>query len=206
MNLCVDRSLCPRTQIDPGELVQSQRELIVTQNTTLDGVIDATEGWFTPAGDDNEDIEAALRRQMQAQDALLLGRRTFEEMRGYWPLQTDDTTGIADHLNAVQKYVMSSTLKDPEWENTTVLRGALQIEVEALKAAPGGAIGITGSISLMHALIAAGLVDEYRLVIHPVVLGAGTPFWPEVDAPLRLRNLQTRAFASGAELRTYVPS
>lgn len=86
--------------------MQSQRELIVTQNTTLDGVIDATEGWFTPAGDD-EDIEAALRRQMQAQDALLLGRRTFEEMRGYWPLQTDDTTGIADHLNAVQKYVMS---------------------------------------------------------------------------------------------------
>jgi len=185
--------------------VQSQRELIVTQNTTLDGVIDATEGWFTPAGDDNEDIEAALRRQMQAQDALLLGRRTFEEMRGYWPLQTDDTTGIADHLNAVQKYVMSSTLKDPEWENTTVLRGALQIEVEALNAAPGGAIGITGSISLMHALIAAGLVDEYRLFVYPVVLGRGARLFDNATNAPKLRLVEATPFRSGVVLLSYRP-
>ena len=79
------------------------RELIVTENITLDGVIDASEGWFDPAGDDAEvdhsDVEAALREQREAADALLLGRVTFEDMRGYWPLQTNDTTGITDYLN-----------------------------------------------------------------------------------------------------------
>ena len=96
------------------------RDLIVTENITLDGVIDATEGWFAPAGDDAEvdqsDVEAALREQSEAADALLLGRMTFEDMRGYWPLQTDDTTGITDYLNKVSKYVVSATLQDPAWD------------------------------------------------------------------------------------------
>jgi dihydrofolate reductase len=86
------------------------RDLIVTENITLDGVIEATDGWFNPAGDDasidHADVEAALREQSDAADALLLGRVTFEQMRGYWPLQTDDTTGITDYLNSVSKYVV----------------------------------------------------------------------------------------------------
>ena len=81
------------------------RDLIVTENITLDGVIEATEGWFDPAGgeDDVSDVETALRKQREAADALLLGRVTFEQMRGYWPLQTDDTTGITDYLNGVSR-------------------------------------------------------------------------------------------------------
>src|SRR5215216_7453139 len=106
------------------------RELIVTENITLDGVIEATEGWFDPAGDDAEvdqsDIVAALREQREAADAFLVGRVTFEQMRGYWPQQTDDATGITDYLNAVSKYVVSNTLQKPEWEHTTVLRGPLR--------------------------------------------------------------------------------
>src|SRR2546421_520089 len=105
------------------------RDLIVTENVTLDGVIDATEGWFAPAGaeaeTDRTDVEAALREQREAANALLLGRVTFEDMRGYWPLQTDDTTGITDYLNNVSKYVVSSTLQDPQWERSSVLRGAV---------------------------------------------------------------------------------
>ena len=93
------------------------RDMIVTENISLDGVIDATGGWFAPAGDDAEvdqsDVEAALREQSEAADALLLGRTTFEDIRGYWPLQTDDTTGITDYLNKVSKYVISATLQDP---------------------------------------------------------------------------------------------
>ena len=139
----------------------------MTQNITFDGVIDATEGWFDPAGEDdqtdNSDIEVALQQQMRAQDALLLGRKTFEDMRGYWPRQADDTTGVTEHLNAVSRYVISGTLQDPEWENTTVLRGPLEDEVRALTAEPGKEIGITGSITVVHDLVAAGLVDEYRL-------------------------------------------
>ena len=89
------------------------RDLIVTQNITLDGVIEATEGWFAPAGgeDDVSDVEAALRKQREAADALLLGRVTFEQMRGYWPLQTDDTTGITGYLNDVSKYVLSTAAR-----------------------------------------------------------------------------------------------
>jgi hypothetical protein len=93
------------------------RDLIVTENITLDGVIDAAGGWFAPAGDDADvdqsDVEAALREQSDAADALLLGRVTFEDMRGYWPLQADDTTGITDYLNKVSKYVVSAKLQDP---------------------------------------------------------------------------------------------
>src|SRR6476620_845711 len=135
------------------------RDLIVTENITLDGVIDATGGWFAPAGDDAEvdqsDVEAALREQSEAADALLLGRTTFEDMRGYWPLQTDDTTGITDYLNKVSKYVISATLQNPAWEHTTVLRGALIDEISALKSRPGRDIVTTGSMTLVSDLIAA---------------------------------------------------
>ena len=130
------------------------RDLIVTENITLDGVIDATEGWFNPAGDEGEvdqsDVEAALRRQSEAADALLLGRVTFEDMRGYWPLQTDDTTGITDYLNEVSKYVVSGTLQDPDWQHTTVLRGAFIDEIRELKAKAGRDIVTTGSVTLVE--------------------------------------------------------
>lgn len=126
------------------------RKLVVTENITVDGVIEATEGWFDPTRDDADvdtsDIETAMRAHIEGQDALLLGRATFEAFREYWPAQTHDTTGITAHLNQVAKYVVSSTLEDPEWENSTVLRGAVVDEVGALKEQPGGEIGVTGSI------------------------------------------------------------
>jgi hypothetical protein len=92
-----------------------------------------------------------------------VGRNTFEAFREFWPRQTDDPTGVRDYLNAVRKYVVSNTLVEPGWEHTTVLRGNLLEEVQALKAAPGRDIVATGSVQLVQALIAAGLVDEYRL-------------------------------------------
>jgi dihydrofolate reductase len=136
------------------------RDLIVTENITLDGVIEATEGWFDPAGgkDDLSDAETALRKQREAADALLLGRVTFEQMRGYWPLQTEDTTGITDYLNNVAKYLVSSTLQDPEWERTTVLRSV--DDIGALKFETGGDIVTNGSIRLVRELIAGGLVHD----------------------------------------------
>jgi dihydrofolate reductase len=91
-------------------------DLVLTENITVDGVIEALDGWFSPAADDpvdRSDLEATLREHMAASDALLLGRVTFEQMRGYWPLQTDDTSGIRAHLNAVAKYVVSTTIDDP---------------------------------------------------------------------------------------------
>jgi dihydrofolate reductase len=179
------------------------RDLIVTENITLDGVIEATEGWFDPAGgeDDLSDVETALREQREAADALLLGRVTFEQMRGYWPLQSDDTTGIADYLNGVSKYVVSSTLQDPEWEHTTVLQSA--DDIGALKSETGGDIVTTGSIRLVRALIAAGLVDEYRLFTYPVVLGRGQRLFADATAVPRLRLVENQTFRSGILLLRY---
>src|SRR4029079_17421466 len=107
---------------------------------TVDGVIDASGGWFSPAGDaagvDFSDLGGTLREHMDAQDALLLGRLTFEAFREYWPKQADDTTGVTNHLNDVHKYVMSSTLKEPQWENTRVLRGDLVAEAGRSRSNP----------------------------------------------------------------------
>lgn len=128
------------------------RKLVVTENITIDGVIDAAGGWFAP-GDDSADLAEVtdvLQQQAAAADALLLGRTSFEEMRGFWPQQTDDTTGNTAYLNQVKKYVVSSTMTDPGWENTTILRGTIADEVAALKDQPGQDIVATGSITLVH--------------------------------------------------------
>jgi dihydrofolate reductase len=111
------------------------RDLIVTENITLDGVIDASAGWFSVANDadvDQSDVLAALREQSEAADAVVFGRVTFEQMRGYWPMQSDDTTGVADYLNRVTKYVVSSTMGDPQWDHTVRNRQILWIAGEGM--------------------------------------------------------------------------
>jgi dihydrofolate reductase len=184
------------------------RDLIVTENITLDGVIDASEGWFTPADDDldRSDMVAALTEQREAADAFLVGRLTFEQMRGYWPRQTDDTTGVTDYLNRVSKYVVSRTLEDPEWEPTTVLRGPLRDDIQALKEQPGADIVTTGSITLVHDLIANGLVDEYRLFVYPVVIGRGRRLFEGATGGSPLELVETRPFRSGIVLLRYRPT
>jgi dihydrofolate reductase len=183
------------------------RDLIVTENITLYGVIELTDGWFDPAGHDTEvdqsDVVAALREQRDAADAFLVGRVTFEQMRGYWPQQTDNATGISDYLNTVSKYVVSKTLHDPGWEPTTVLRGALRDEMKALKSTRGRDIVTTGSITLVRELIAASLVDEYRLFVYPVVLGHGQRLFSDATDVPRLRLVETRPFRSGIVLLRY---
>ncbi len=182
------------------------RELIVTENITIDGVIDAAEGWFAPGDDgdtDQSDVLDVLREQREAADALLLGRVTFEQMRGYWPLQTDDTTGITHYLDNVAKYVVSTTLKEPDWAHTTVLEGPLLEEVQALKSSPGADIVTTGSMMLTSDLIAAGLVDEYRLFVYPVVIGRGHRLFTDAIGVPGLQLEETRQFASGVVLLRY---
>ena len=182
------------------------RKLVVTENMTVDGVIDMAAGWFDPLAEDvdQSDITAANTEHREAADALLVGRSTFEAFRGFWPRRTDDPTGVSGYLNAVDKYVVSSTLDEPGWENTTVMRGDVVANVQALKAADGRDIVATGSVQLVHALIAAKLVDEYRLFVFPVVVGRGARLFESADVPLRL--LEARPFVSGAVLLRYASS
>lgn len=184
----------------------SMRKLVVTENITVDGVIDASEGWFAPSDEDaidESDHIAAMRRQTEQADAVLMGRVTFEEMRGYWPNQTDDETGITDYLNRVTKYVVSTKMEEPDWEGSVVLREPLIEEVERLKSRQGADIVVTGSLTLVSALISAGLVDEYRLFTYPVVLGRGQRLFEEATTVPRLKLLEAESFNSGVTLSVY---
>ncbi|MFF8777483.1 dihydrofolate reductase family protein [Streptomyces sp. NPDC015140] len=186
------------------------RTLAITENITVDGSIEMLTDWFDPQAQgevDMADVMEESHRQDSRADALLLGRRTFEDFRGYWPIQTDDPTGITAYLNQVQKYVVSTTLTDPRWDHSTVLTGDPVEEVRALKAQQGGKdIVLTGSISLAHTLIEAGLVDEYRLFVYPVVQGRGRRLFPDGFEIPTLRLADTKTFRSGIILTRYVPA
>ena len=185
------------------------RTLAITQNVTVDGSIEMLSDWFDPqgqAGVDNSDLLEELHRQDKEADGFLVGRQTFEDLRGYWPKQSDDATGITEYLNRVRKYVVSSTMTEPGWENSTVLSGDPIEEVRSLKQQPGKDIVVTGSIMLCHALIAAGLVDEYRLFVYPVVQGRGRRLFPDGFELPTLRLLDARSFRSGITYSRYAPA
>jgi dihydrofolate reductase len=185
------------------------RTLAITQNITVDGAIEMLGDWFDPQGQpnvDNSDLLEELHRQDSQADGLLVGRRTFEDFRGYWPQLSDDPTGISDYLNRVQKYVVSSTMTDPQWQNSTVLSGHPVEEVRALKEQPGQDIVVTGSITLCHSLIWASVVDEYRLFVYPVVQGRGRRLFPEGFECPELRLVETKAFRGGITYSRYARS
>jgi dihydrofolate reductase len=179
------------------------RNLIITQNMTLDGSIEMLDDWFDPQLQDPE-LLAETHRQDAQSDALLLGRRTFEDFRSYWPQQTDDTTGITAYLDQVHKYVVSASMTDPEWANSTVLSGDWLAAVAELKQRDGKDITVTGSITLCHALIEAGLVDEYRLSVYPAVQARGRGVFPAGNTGLRLLGTP-QSFPSGIVLLRYHP-
>ena len=165
--------------------------------------------WFDPQGQadvDNSDLIEEFHGQDRETDAFLAGRQTFEDLRGYWPQQTDDPTGITEYLNQVQKYVVSSTMTDPEWQNSTILAGDPVEEVRALKERPGRDIVVTGSIRLCHTLIEAGLVDEYRLFVYPVVQGRGRRLFPDGFVLPGLWLLEAKAFRGGVTYSRYAPA
>jgi dihydrofolate reductase len=182
------------------------RTLAVTQNVTLDGSIEMLGDWFNPQGQasqDNSDLLDEIHRQDSKADGLLAGRRTFEDLRAFWSKQSEDPTGITTYLNRVQKYVVSSTMTAPQWQNSTVLSGDPVEEVRALKEQPGQDIVVTGSIMLCHTLIVAGLVDEYRLFVYPVVQGRGRRLFPDGFELPESRLLDTKAFRSGIAYSRY---
>jgi dihydrofolate reductase len=179
------------------------RKLVITQNITLDGSVEMLDDWFDPQLQDEDLLEESHRQDSQA-DALLVGRQTFEDFRGYWPKQTDDPTGVTDYLNRVAKYVVSSTMSDPEWQNSTVLTGDPIERTTELKSLPGKDIVLTGSISLAHALIVGGVVDEYRLFVYPAVQGRGRRLFPDGTAIGRLALVEPpKSFRSGITLLRY---
>lgn len=186
------------------------RRLVITENITLDGVVENDGSWFDPTEDSEQGQQLAeiTREHAAASDGFLAGRITFEEMRGFWPQKIDDATGVTDHLNRVEKYVVSSSLEDPDWEGTTVLRGGgkLEAQIRELQSREGTDIVLTGSISLAQELLTLGMVDELRLFVYPVVVGAGRRLFTEKHQLRDLALVESRAFRGGVVLVRYTRS
>jgi dihydrofolate reductase len=186
------------------------RKIIVTQFMSVDGVIEdpggsenyAHGGWSFKFNDP-EGMKFKLDETF-ATDALLLGRVTYEGFAEAWPGRTDDA-GFADKFNSMPKYVVSKTLTDPTWNNTTVLSGDLAEEVTKLKQSDGGDIAVHGSRTLAAGLIENDLVDQLNLMVHPILLGAGKRAFPEGTSgyPKMLQLEECRQLSTGSLILIY---
>jgi dihydrofolate reductase len=184
--------------------------IIVSENISLDGVIEDPSGvegfkhggWVGRVGDRGRDEAAkALLDEAMRAEALLWGRRTYEFLASRWPSRTG---ALADRMNSMPKYVVSSTLEDPDWNNTTVLKGDAVKEVSKLRQELDGEIVVAGSIRLVRTLMEHDLVDELRLLVYPVVLGAGGRLFGETSDMKAVRLVGTRTVDDLA-LLTYEP-
>lgn len=179
-------------------------KLIVSEFVSLNGVIEAPggeeghphSGWTFESiyGDDHY---AYKQEEIEEAGSLLLGRKTYEGFSAAWP---EREGSFADKINSMPKYVVSSTLTDPEWHNTTVLAGDPVESVSKLKDQDGGPILVNGSAQLVHALAEAGLVDEYRAMVHPVLIADGLRMFPDPQSMQKLRLSESIAYDSGVAL------
>lgn len=179
------------------------RALINSTYITLDGVI-AEPSWTGPYFD--EDAAEYAGAQTGEADALLMGRVTYDGMSAAWPARGDDPTTGGAYFNSVRKYVASRTLTDPEWNNTEVLQGDLISAVRALKAQDGADILQYGYGSVTAQLVAAGLVDEVRFWIHPLLQGGDSVTTPLPKAAMAFTLLRTTLLTSGVIVAAYRPA
>ena len=184
-------------------------KVVVSENVSLDGVVQ------DPAGDEGfsrggwvgliaarEDVAKVALEEALGAEALLLGRRSYEWLAARWPSRTGE---LADRLNSLPKYVVSSTLEDPDWNNSTVLKGNAVDEVSKLKQGLNGEIVVAGSFQLLRTLIEHDLVDELRLKIYPVVLGDGERLFRETSDKKPMRLIGNKTVAGDLALLTYEP-
>jgi len=183
--------------------------IIVSENVTLDGVVQdpaGTEGfgrggWVGRVGDrGREEAAKALLDEALGAEAQLFGRRTYEFLAARWPSRSGE---LADRLNAMPKFVMSSTLEAPGWNNSTVLGGDAVTEVSKLKEQLRGEIVVPGSIGLVRTLIEHDLVEELRLMIYPVVLGDGERLFGKTSSKKPMRLVDSRTLDDGLVYLTY---
>jgi dihydrofolate reductase len=187
-------------------------KIIISENVSLDGVVqDPTGeegfgrgGWFVQIGDKDRETWAKLELdEALSAAALLLGRRSDEWFAARWLSRTGEW---ADRLNSLPKYVVSSTLEEPRWSNSTVLKGEVVNEVSKLKQELDGDIVVYASTQLVHTLMEHDLVDELRLIVYPVVLGAGERLFGETSDKKPMRLVDARTVGDSLALLTYQPA
>jgi len=185
-------------------------KLIVSEFVSLNGVMEAPGGESTHPHTGwtfksiyGEDHYAYKGAEIEEAETLLLGRKTYEGFSAAWPEREGD---FADKINSMPKYVVSSTLTDPEWQNTTVLSGDPVEEVSRLCDAEGGPILVNGSAQLVHTLAEADLVDEYRAMVHPVLVADGLRMFPDPSDMKKLKLTDVKTYDSGVALLIYTPA
>jgi dihydrofolate reductase len=183
------------------------RKIIVSIFVSLDGVMEDPGGseksvhgaWTFPYW--NDEIGKAKFDELFASDALLLGRVTYEGFAAAWPSQKDDS-GFADRMNSLPKYVVSGTMKEAKWNNTNIIKGNIPVEVAKLKEKPGQDILIGGSRTLVRTLMQHDLIDMYRLLVYPIVLGSGKRLFEE-GSHAKLNLVECKHFSSDVVLLEY---
>jgi dihydrofolate reductase len=181
--------------------------IVVTEFVSLDGVMEAPgggedykHGGWTFEIERGEEGDKFKLDETMASKALLLGRRTYEGFAAAWPSRDGE---FADKFNSMPKYVISSTLKDPEWNNTTVLDGELAGEVARVKEQQDGDIVVHGSAQLVQALLENDLIDELRLMVFPVVLGSGKTLFGETSDKKSLKLRDSKIVGDGVAILVY---
>lgn len=176
-------------------------KIVAAEFVSLDGVFEAPETWHFPFLSD--DMNAYNQAEINGSAAFLLGRKTYDIFAGYWPTQTHNKDGIADQLNNAPKFVVSSTLKSADWNNTTLISANFMDEIAKVKQQVNGNIGMAGSGTLVRSLLKAGLLDELHYMVHPIVVGRGEHFFKEGVDQLPLKLIDTTTFSSGVVVLNY---
>jgi dihydrofolate reductase len=177
------------------------RKIIAGLFISLDGVVQAPEKWTGPYF--NDQVGQAVGALMTANDAMLLGRVTYQ---GFAAAFGGQSGGMADQMNNTPKYVVSRTLTSADWQNSTLISGDIAGEIAALKQQPGKDIGMSGSSALISWLLRHGLLDRLDLLVFPVVLGAGKRLFSELDGPVALALTGSEAFSTGVVHLSYEPA
>ncbi|HEX3640783.1 MAG TPA: dihydrofolate reductase family protein [Ktedonobacteraceae bacterium] len=183
------------------------RKVIVSMMVTLDGFFAGPNGeidWHVVDDEFNEYADDFL----SSVDTLLFGRVTYQLMADYWPSPsaTTDDPIIADKMNQLHKIAFSKTLEKVEWNNSRLVKGNITEEIAKLKQQPGKDMAIFGSGSIVSTLTQLGLIDEYRIMVNPVVLGNGKPLFKDIHDKLNLKLLRTKTFRSGNIMLCYQPA
>jgi dihydrofolate reductase len=181
------------------------RKVVASELVSLDGVMEAPEKWHFPYF--NDEMGEAIGAAMAEADVMLFGRVTYEEFAAFWPSQSGEDQEFADYMNNTPKYVVSTTLEEPlEWNNSTLINGDVAEEIATLKQQPGKDISISGSGALVRSLLAEDLLDELRLMVHPIVVGSGKRLFGEGSDQKALRLVDSKTFGTGVLYLTYQPA
>jgi dihydrofolate reductase len=176
------------------------RKIVAGLFISLDGVTEAPDQWHFPYF--NDEMGEAVGSQIEAADTMLLGRKTYEEFASYWPHQGSEVE-LADQMNNTPKLVVSNTLNALEWQNSTLIKGNVAEQLTRIKQQPGKNIGVTGSSTLVRSLLRDGVLDELRLLLHPIVVGKGGRLFPDGTEQQGLTLVESKTFSTGVLYLTY---